>query len=61
MKKDFKKYAEFSAWLRKERELAFYGEIDFIPSERYSKRDAERALKGSEFSIKLLGRILSGG
>ncbi|MEO0296043.1 MAG: HEPN domain-containing protein [candidate division WOR-3 bacterium] len=57
-KKDFKKYAKFSSWLRKERELAFYGEIDFIPSERYSKKDAEKALKAAEFSINLFEKIL---
>ena len=30
--------------LRKEREFSFYGDIDFIPTERYSREDAERAL-----------------
>ena len=32
---------EVSGWLRKEREFAFYGEIDFIPTEEYAQRDAE--------------------
>ena len=36
--------AEISGWLRKEREFSFYGDIDFIPTERYSREDAERAL-----------------
>lgn len=57
-KKNFKKYAEISGWLRKEGELAFYGDIDFIPSERYGRKEAIKALKGAEFSIKLLEKFL---
>ena len=38
------KLAGISAWLRKEREFSFYGDIDFIPSEQYSKDDAQRAI-----------------
>ena len=36
--------AEISRWLRKEREFAFYGDIDFIPTEQYSAADADRAI-----------------
>ena len=36
--------AEISGWLRKERELSFYGDIDFIPTEQYVQADAERAI-----------------
>lgn len=35
--------AEISKRLRRERELAFYGDIDFIPTEEYSPADSERA------------------
>lgn len=35
--------AQISKRLRRERELAFYGDIDFIPTEEYSAADAERA------------------
>lgn len=35
--------AEISKRLRRERELAFCGDIDFIPTEEYSAADAERA------------------
>jgi HEPN domain-containing protein len=45
------KLAEISAWLRKEREFAFYGDIDFIPTERYSKADAQRAMDDATFTI----------
>ena len=45
--------AEISAWLRKEREFAFYGDIDFIPTERYSKDDAQRAIGDAKFTIRM--------
>jgi HEPN domain-containing protein len=45
--------AEISAWLRKEREFAFYGDIDFIPTERYSKDDAQRAIDDAKFTIQM--------
>lgn len=36
--------AEISKWLREERELAFYGDDDVIPSEHYDRAQAERAI-----------------
>jgi len=44
--------AEISKWLRKERELAFYGDIDFIPSEEYTEEDAQRAIDDAAFVVK---------
>lgn len=41
-----------SRWLRKERELAFYGDIDFVPTEEYSREDAERALADARFVLE---------
>lgn len=35
--------ADISGYLRKERELSFYGDVDFIPTERYTNEDAEKA------------------
>jgi HEPN domain-containing protein len=35
--------AEISRWLRRERELAFYGDIDLVPTESYGEQDAARA------------------
>src|SRR5207244_4382599 len=37
---EIERAAAASAWLRKEREFSFYGDIDFIPTERYSRDDA---------------------
>jgi HEPN domain-containing protein len=56
------KLAAISAWLRtpalaggarEEREFAFYGDIDFIPTERYSKADAQRAIEDAKFTIQM--------
>ena len=44
--------AAISKWLRKERELAFYGDIDFIPSEEYDRTDAERAMTDAGLVVK---------
>lgn len=47
------KLAEISAWLRKEREFSFYGDIDFIPTEQYSKDDAQRAIDDAVFVVQM--------
>lgn len=33
-----------SKWLRSQREIAFYGDIDFIPTKDYPLRDAKKAI-----------------
>jgi HEPN domain-containing protein len=52
LKADVEKAAEISKWLRKEREFAFYGDIDLIPTEEYSKADAERAMRDALFILE---------
>ena len=47
------KLAEISAWLRKEREFSFYGDVDFIPTEQYSKADAQRAIDDAVFAVRM--------
>jgi len=39
--------------LRKEREIAMYGDIDMIPTSLYSKADAERALAEATLAVEL--------
>lgn len=51
--------AEISKWLRKERELAFYGDIDFIPSEQYTREDGERAIADAGFVHRSARRLIS--
>ena len=45
--------AAISAWLRKEREFSFYGDIDFIPTEQYSRKDAIRAMEDAFFVVEI--------
>lgn len=45
--------AEASRWLRAERELAFYGDDDFVPSEEYSEADAVRAVADARLAVEV--------
>jgi hypothetical protein len=47
-----------STWLRKEREFAFYGDIDLIPTEQYSAVDAARARAEAEAVVALAVRVM---
>lgn len=46
-----------SARLRKEREAAFYGEIDLIPGKSYGPEDAEAALTAADLVLSLLAHF----
>lgn len=50
--------ATISKWLRKEREFAFYGEVDFIPTEEYDLKDAKRAIHDAEFVLKMAKLVI---
>lgn len=43
---------EISKWLRKEREFAFYGEVDFVPSLEYSAQDAQKAIQDAKTVVE---------
>jgi len=45
--------AQISGDLRRERELAFYGDIDFIPTEQYSAEDAVTAYNNAAWVLTL--------
>lgn len=49
--KDIMKMAKISKELRKERELSFYGDIDFIPTEEYTAEDAIKSMNGANFIL----------
>lgn len=51
--------AATSAWLRKEREFAFYGEIDLIPTERYTEPDAVRARDEAEIAVQVAATVIA--
>jgi hypothetical protein len=48
----------YSAWLRKEREFSFYGDIDFIPTEQYDPADADRAIADATFVVDVASRVI---
>ena len=50
--------ADISKRLRRERELAFYGDIDFIPTEEYSAADAERAYQDAAWVVALASEVV---
>lgn len=50
--------AATSAWLRKEREFSFYGDIDFIPTEQYDATVAMRAIEGARECVAAATRVI---
>lgn len=44
---------EISTRLRKDRELSFYGDIDFIPTDHYTAADATRAIEDATFVVSV--------
>ncbi len=55
---DLQKIAKISKRLRKERELSFYGDIDFIPTEEYKEEDAKEATEGARFVVQIAKVII---
>ncbi len=45
---DLDSLAKASARLRKEREMAFYGEVDLVPGKSYDRSQAEEALAATD-------------
>lgn len=58
VRENVEKIAQVSKELRKERELAFYGDIDFIPSEEYTKGDAEKVIKEIRFVVQMTRKVV---
>lgn len=50
--------AAISRRLRKERELAFYGDIDYIPTEQYGEADSRQALEEAIWVVEVAGRVI---
>lgn len=55
---DFDALAKVSRDLRKDRELAFYGADDLIPTEAYDQDDAETALEGAKAVLAAARRVI---
>lgn len=49
---------ELSKWPRKEREISFYGDIDFLPTEEYRKENASRALEGERSVVGIAAVVI---
>lgn len=52
------KITRISKKLRKERELSFYGDEDFIPTEEYDAEDADDAIKGASFIVEIVKEVV---
>lgn len=50
--------ADISKRLRRERELAFYGDIDFVPTEQYSAADGQRAYEEAAWIVELATGVI---
>jgi len=59
--KEAGRLAEISTYLRKEREISFYGDIDFIPTEEYSRDDALKAIDDAKFAVKMAEQVIMPG
>ncbi len=55
---EIEKICKISRDLRKERELAFYGDIDFIPTEEYTSHDAEQAMESAVYVYNVCSRVI---
>jgi hypothetical protein len=55
-----KKIAAISKWLRKEREFSFYGDVDFIPTEEYTLKDAQKAINDAKFVLQMAEKVMMG-
>ena len=58
--KELERAARISKRLRKERELAFYGDIDFIPTEEYTEEDARQAIEEAQWVVELAKKAEAG-
>jgi hypothetical protein len=50
--------AEISKRLRKEGELSFCGDIDFIPTEEYRLEDSQEAMEGANFIFEIASEVI---
>jgi hypothetical protein len=57
---DLERLATASTWLRKERELSLYRDIDFIPTEQYGQDDGVRAIEDARFVLGVAERTIGG-
>ena len=56
---EIERLAAVSTALRKERELAFYGAIDFIPTDQYTREQARQAMDDAAWVVSVAERVIS--
>ena len=56
--RQMERVASISKRLRKERELSFCGDIDFIPTEEYKLEDAQEARESAHFVVTLAKKVV---
>ena len=56
--KTLEKLSAISAQLRAEREKAFYGDLDFIPSDEYNKADGKEAIVDAEYVFSIAAAMI---
>ncbi len=54
-----KRLAKISKTLRRERELSFYGDVDFIPTEEYSLKDAKNAIRDVKYVLIIVKKFMA--
>ncbi|OAG27636.1 HEPN domain-containing protein [Thermodesulfatator autotrophicus] len=50
--------ARISKRLRKERELAFHGDVDFIPTEEYTREDALQTMEEASLVVEVARKLI---
>ncbi|RME08536.1 MAG: HEPN domain-containing protein, partial [Aquificota bacterium] len=56
--KTLRELRALTKWLRSQREIAFYGQPDFIPTEDYTEEDAREAYQLASRYIQLYHKLL---
>lgn len=51
--------AEISKRLKRDRELSFYGAIDFIPTEEFGPAEADEALAWARIALEVATRVIA--
>jgi HEPN domain-containing protein len=59
VQRELPEVAAISRALRKEREFAFYGDEDFVPTEQYDRGAAEKAVRDAARVLGVAGRVIA--
>jgi len=52
--------AESSASLRRDRELSFYGDVDFVPTREYGDEEAQAAIAAADRAVRFASMVIEG-